>query len=498
MKTTKIVNDASNDIIKYKYFDDRFRKYLVDKKVSKKYWPLIIACISKTIHDKSKHLIHYLVVDNINEVVNNVKNFIYLLETLTLNGYNSDEIHYMIIYLDVSLDKLFSIYAKMLSSNEKIVQISSGTVLGLIGQKSPEIIFKEVKKNLENNDNDKKKSLLSALFISSYKPNRPLTFNPPKFILEFVITCLGSQDKEISYKSLGTCLRLFDFDPTFFYEYLINYINYSNDSKISFLHTIYYTSLTNPDYELKLLIESSKTNSPQIISKVIYVFSNKLQDEKINKKKLQRKIFHLFKKWHKHQDIQNLSKNERILENTVKVDISFAFDFLLKWIVEENDDIVKHKFFYPELIYNAFKNTEGHLISFLEKLSLHNKRFDALIDGIFKEMIFDLRLKFDSMYLIYNATTTRDLKIYFKTQEISESVNKLYANTLDEVPARISNALKIIKEHPLRLSDTNYKLVENKKKDLNTRLKFFTCKHLLISRCLDLLVRLSKERGLKP
>ena len=496
MNSTDIVQNVSDYIIKFRHFDGNFKLYLLDNNIPQKYWPLIIARICRIIPDKTRNLVYDLVVDNINEIVNDEGNFIYLLETLTLNGYNSNQIHDMIINIEVSIEKLFLIYNKMLSSNEKIVRIFSSIMLGLIGRKSPESLFEEVKNNLDGNVDDKRNYMLTALFIASYKPYRHLIFNPPKFILEFVTNCLRSQNNEISYSSIATCIRLFDIEPIFFYEHMRNYLIEYDVSKTNFLQAINYENLvSNPDYELKLLIESSRTESSQVISQVLAVFANKLHDKIINKKELQKVTFDLIKKWHQHPDIQNVSKETWLLENAANADICYAFDFLLNWIIKEDDDLIMYRF-YPKLIYNTFKTNEDHLISFLEKLIAYDKRFDNLIDGIFYELIFDLRLEFDSKFYIHNETTGRDLKNYLNTTEISELLDTLYAEQLDDVPAKITKALEIVQKYQLPTSNSNYKSVEHKKKELNNTLEFFKRKVLLISKCLEFLVNLSNKRGL--
>ncbi len=496
MSSADLVQTTADNIVKHRYFHDRFKTYLKEKNIHQKFWPLIIAHINKTNYEETKNLVHYLVDDNIDEIVDDEDNFIILLETLAGNGYDPNQIHYMIINLNFKLEKLFSIYKKMVSSHEKTVRISSGTVLGLLGRKSPEILFEEINRNLDSNEDDKKKALLTGLIMASYKPYRNPKFVLPEFVFQYVIENLPSSVNDISFLAVFVSIRLFDLDPRF-YQALEAYISESEAYKTNFLQAIHYETLvSNPESELSLLINCSKAESPQIISQVLAIFADKLYDKKINRKELQRGALELIKRWHIHPDFQLLSGSTWLLENIAKADTNCAFDFLLDWIINEQDDLIAHEFFYPKLIYNVFKSHEDHLIAFVERLVACDKRFDKLVDGIFHEIIFDLRTGFDSQFRLHNETTGRDLRIYLSGHGIVEQLDMLCAEQLDDVPIRVSKALEIIEEYPLPATDSNYNSIEHKRKELNNTLEFFERKTLLLSKCLGLLAVLSQKRNL--
>ena len=148
------------------------------------------------------------------------------------------------------------------------------------------------------------------------------------------------------------------------------------------------------------------------------------------------------------------------------------------------------------MIYNTFKSYEGKLIDFVERLISYDKRFDKLIDGIFQELISDLRSSFDSKLRLHNETTPRDLKVYLSAHNIAEQLNLLTAEQLDDIPIRITKALEIVEEHQLPSTDSNYKNLEHKKKELNNTFEFFKRKTLLLSKCYSLLVLLAQRRNL--
>ena len=338
MNSADFVQSIAEDIIRHRYFYARFKRYLREKNIHQKLWPLIIAHINKTNYKETKNLVHYLVDENIDEIVDDEDNFINLLETLAGNRYDSNQIHYMIINLDVKLEKLSSIYKKMVSSHEKTVRISSGTVLGLLGRKSPEILIEEINRDLENNVDDKKKAMLTGLFIASYKPYRHSKFVLPEFIFQYVLQNLASSVNDISFLAVFISIRLFDLN-SIFYQTLETYISESDVNKSNFLQAIRYENLVaNPESELSLLIKCSKTDSPHIIFQVLAIYADKLYDKKIDIKQLQKVTLELIKKWHKQPDFQHLPESTWLRENIGKTGTNYAFDFSLDWIVNEQDD----------------------------------------------------------------------------------------------------------------------------------------------------------------
>ena len=155
-------------------------------------------------------LIHYMVDDNIDEIVEEEDNFIILLETLAKNGYDSIQIHHMIVSLDVELEKLSTIHKKMVSSQDKTVRIVSGTVLGLLGRKSPEILFEEINLNQDKDDDNVTKAILTGLFMASFKPYRNPEFVLPEFVFQYIMKTLSSNVNDISLMALSVSIRLFD------------------------------------------------------------------------------------------------------------------------------------------------------------------------------------------------------------------------------------------------------------------------------------------------
>jgi hypothetical protein len=130
---TNIVKSISEDIVKNRYFYSKFKHYLVDKNIHKKYWPLIIGYISRIPSDEIRYSIYDLVPETINDLVHHEENFIICLEILSSNEYYSKQLPDMIDQLEATFEKLFILYKKMISSKEKTVRLCSNRVLGLIG-----------------------------------------------------------------------------------------------------------------------------------------------------------------------------------------------------------------------------------------------------------------------------------------------------------------------------------------------------------------------------
>jgi hypothetical protein len=493
----ELIESTADDIVNHKYFHGRFKTYLAEKNIEQKFWPLIIAHIIKTKCSETKNLIHYIVFENINEIAADVDNFIILLDTLAANGYDSNQINYMIVNLELNLGKLIKIYEKMKSSKDTTVHLASGTVLGLLGRKSPDFLFEEINLNRSNDDRNVKTVFLSGLYMASYKPYRNPNFVLPESIFQYVLDNLSTSINDIAFLAVTVSVRLFDLDSRF-YQTLTTYVSESDVHKSNFLAAIQSENLvSNPESEVLLLIRCSETESPKVISEVLAIYLAKFYDERIYEKKpLQEVALNLIKKWHKHSDFQQISDSTALLENIAKVDTNYAFDFLLDWIVNQQDDPILHQFYYPKLIYNTFKSHENELIGFVERLISYDKRFDKLIDEIFQEIISDLRSGFDSKLKHHNETTPRDLKVYLSAHTITGQLDLLYAEQLDDIPMRITNALEILEEYELSSTDSNYKNLEHKKKELNDTLEFFKRKTLLLSKCSNLLVLLAQRRNL--
>ena len=497
MTSAELIERAGDDIVKDRHFYDRFRTYLVEKKIEQKFWPLIIAHIIKTKSGETKNLIQDIIFESINEIASDADNFIILLETLAANGYDSNQIHYMIVNLDINLEEMIKIYKKMKSSEDKTVRLASGTVLGLLGRKSPDFLFEEISLNRSDDNHNVKVALLTGLFMASYKPYRNPNFVLPESIFQYVLENLSTSINDISFLAVTVSVRLFDLDSRF-NQTLNTYVSESDVHKSNFLAAIQSENLvSNPESEISLLIRCSETESSKVISEVLAVYLVKFYDERIYKKKpLQEVALKLIKKWHKHPDFQHTPDSTALLENIAKVDTYYAFDFLLDWIVNQQDDPILHQFYYPKLIYNTFKSYEKDLIGFVERLISYDRRFDKLIDEIFQDIISDLRSGFDSKLRLHNETTPRDLKVYLSAHNIAGQLDLLDAEQLDDIPIRITKALEIVEEYELSSTDSNYKNLEHKKKELNDTLEFFKRKTLLLSECRNLLVVLAERRDL--
>jgi hypothetical protein len=482
--STELTERAADDIVKHRYFYDRFRTYLTEKNIDQKFWPLVIAHIVKTKGSEMKNLVHYTVSQNISETATDVDNFIILLEALAASRYDSNQIQNMIVNLDVNSEKLTKIYKRMNSSNDETVRLASGTILGLLGRKSPEFLFEEINLNGNNEDRNVRTILLTGLFMASYKPYRNPDFILPESIFQYVLENLSNSINDISFLAVSTSIRLFDLDERFYQTLDVAAIQYEN-------------LVSHPESEVSLLIRCADTESPKVVSDVLGVYLSKFYDERLDgKKSLQETALKLIKKWYKHTEFRQIPDSTVLLENIAKVDTNYAFSFLLDLIVNQHDDLILHQFYYPKLVYNTFKSCEQELIDFVERLISYDKRFDKLIEGIFQELIFDLRSDFDSKLRLHNETTPRDLKVYLSAHNIEGQLDLLNAEQLDDIPFRITKALEIIEEYQLPSTDLNYKNLEHKKKELKNTLEFFKRKTLLLSKANNLLVLLAERRDL--
>lgn len=486
------------DVIDNNYFYDRFPSYLRKRKINNKDWPLVIAHIVLRKNEKIKNSVYYLITDNINKLVEDVENFTNLLTILIQNDYDIGQVRYSISHINIDLEKLTILYKKMNQSENSTVKECSGTILGLIGRKSPEVLFQKMEK-INDLEESEKTVFNDALLMSSFRPFRNPNFRLPEDAFNYIIQSIHSENDNISIAGLCMCIRSFDLDNRF-NTILKEYVVESDITKRNFLNAIFYERLfSDRKTEICLLIECSKTNSGDVTKLAFSAFAVRLHDRYIEMKDLQdlqRVTLDLIKKWHKHPDFQHLSESSSLLERITMVDPNYTFDFLLDWIINEQDDLVAHQFYYPKLFYNFFKSYEEQLIAFVERLASYDKKFDKIVDGIFQELIFELRLDFDSQFKLHNETTGRDLNSYLNVCQIKDQLDLLYAEQLDDVPVRITKALEIIEEYQLPSTDANYKNLEHKKKDLINTLEFFERKIMLLSKSLSFLVLHSQKRNL--
>lgn len=493
-RTSTDIKKIATEIISNDYFYDKFKHYLKENKIEKKKLAMVIAEVVKNANQEMETHVHYLIQENIQEIVKDINNFSNLITTLADKGYDSTKIHYMTVVMDVNLEKLRLIYEKFKKSENKTVKEYSSTILGLIGRKSPSYLFRQIENETRLDDNTIM-IFSKALHFSSYKPFRHKEFTPSTGIIDFVIDNINSENKVNQTLAISTGIRLFDLYNSKLFTVLKNYIRKSDDNKNTFLYSIRDEKLyLNRQSETSLLLLCTKTESSSVIRSALEVFKYKLYDKEIKKNHIQKTALNLIKKWSTHHDFQDIQNDTSLLSNIADVDTKYVSAFLQEWILNLEYDEIMFEYYYPKLIYNIFKNYHDKYVDFLSKLanSNLNQKFDMIINFSIKEMVFDTKLKFDSELYIHNNATIRDLK------KIVNSISEeLYSKNVDSMPTSLCSAIHILLELKISKSDPSYSVYENLRKELKCKLIFFEQKFKLLKMCLELLIGIAQKRNIK-
>jgi hypothetical protein len=185
-----------------------------------------------------------------------------------------------------------------------------------------------------------------------------------------------------------------------------------------------------------------------------------------------------------------------LLSEVGDIDIRFASDYLREWVLDDNVAPKMQDFFYPKVVYSLFKNHEDELIEFMENLTTFGSKFEILINKTMSEMMFDLRLNFDSELELHKKTTARDLKNLLKGESLDAELATLHALNLDDLSGKISKALDIIDRYQIPETHQNYQMLEYQKKQLHSKLEFLKSKGSLVTKCLHILEQISQERNI--
>jgi hypothetical protein len=496
VEISAIHKDIAEEIISNNFLHE-IATYLERKKIKKNEWPLILSELVRRKDERISNSIAFQIQRNVDELLEDLDNFIFLLLTLTENGYDSSRLSETISSIKVDHAKLSSLYKKMMNSSNHIIKECSSTTLGLIGRKSANDMFRQL--DIGTLDVIEKKRINIALHMASFKPFRDPNFELSESVFKYVTKSLSSENNEASLYAVAIAIRLFDLDRRFLCS-LQGYIDKSDTNKNNFLKVIYSEWLYfNRDSEVLLLVSCSNTNSIDIIKNALAVYAGKLDDKYIDIKDrqiLQKRALDLVKKWQTVEDFIRPERDSYLLENICKVDPDYNLSYAINWITQEDIIPVKHRFYYPSLFYKMFRNHEDLLVVFIRTLIQNDKKFDVLVAGILEEVILDLRSRLNSEFKIFNNTITTEFKRLLGNKEFLTEIDSLIAKNLDDVPSRMSLALNIIEKNPLPQSNPHYRSLEHKKKELDDKLTLFSDKNSLLSNCLQLLIQLSTVRGL--
>ena len=486
------IDKLIKEIISHQYFRSiQLKKYLQKNNIDKKYWLAILLQVIKTNYEiVDYYSINEILINIVIENSNDVKNFLSLLDILVDRNYEYDNIQYLIMNLQYNIEQMKVIYEQMKLSDKPLIKKLSANILGLIGRRSPQVLFDEVEKTY-NSNNFEKELILCGLSISSFKPFRHINFIPPKFVIEFIIQSINHNHTEIAIIAARVAIRMFDLYDKF-YENLKNYINRSANNKINFLNSICYDQLYgNRKAEVLLLMECSKTEAVDTINLVLSIFSYKLTDKYIDiedKISLQKISLDLIKKWHSNKFIKNI-QNRNILKSIGNVNINYTFEYLKKWICCQ-DNVKEIESIIAKIILYIFNDYEDKLIDFLLIL-YHNEKneWDNVLNLILKEMLSDIRFDLDHELASYNSNIQKAERI------IPNNLNNFYAYTLDNILIKINDILKIINDFHFSDTDSNYRKYEILRKELEKKKQFFDRKIRQLNRTLELLNRISLERN---
>jgi hypothetical protein len=476
------------------YPPQKFHSFLKEKGIHENCWAEIVSYIvNKIKYENTKELLMFTIGRSVNQLATNVNCFMLMLEAIEDQYHDFNRIHYLLTDLDIDLGRMKVLYHKIKQSDKALVKKAEGTMLGLIGRKSPEFLFQEVDRNFDSISDDTKIRLLTAIFMASYKPYRHPNFNHPKNIFGFVESCLSSVNSELSYHALGASIRLFDLCPQIFHT-LKNYIIQSNKHKSNFLRTIHFEKLvSNEESEFSLLSECCKTDSADVVSNFFEVSAGRLADKNIYKIRLQRITLDLIKKWSYRKEFYDLSEKSWMLTNVVNADVNYTYTFLREWISHEEYNEIRFRIFYPCLILNTFKDIKNRFVDFLNELRKNRgEEFDELIESAIKKFVSDVRFTLRSEVYRYNAANLRDLNEVIGYADI----DNLKSEEWDDMVSKIDNALENIDKNQLLAQDPKRQSYEHLRKDLERKKMVFKDKSRLIEGCLTFLIEIADERNL--
>ena len=191
-----------------------FAQFLNDRKIAKKYWPLIIVDIidSKGIKDRSS--IYSMIKDNINDLLADGESFGQLLNKLQYDGYGFLKIQETLLLQDVDSRKLKCVYKEMRTSKDASIRESCATILSIIGRREPDYLFQEIKNSAPVTI--EKVIFLKALSMACFRPFRNVNFSLTRQIFNFVTKSIY-ETEEIAYYACLVAIRLMDLDKTFYH-----------------------------------------------------------------------------------------------------------------------------------------------------------------------------------------------------------------------------------------------------------------------------------------
>ena len=118
-----------------------FAQFLNDRKIVKKYWPLIIVDIINSKGIKNRSSIYSMIKNNINDLLIEGESFGQLLNKLQYDGYGFLKIQETLLSQDVDSRKLKCVYKKMRTSKDASIKESCAMILSIIGRSEPNYLF---------------------------------------------------------------------------------------------------------------------------------------------------------------------------------------------------------------------------------------------------------------------------------------------------------------------------------------------------------------------
>jgi len=118
-----------------------FAQFLNDRKIVKKYWPLIIVDIINSKGIKNRSSIYSMIKNNINDLLIEGESFGQLLNKLQYDGYGFLKIQETLLSQDVDSRKLKCVYKEMRTSKDASIKESCAMILSIIGRSEPNYLF---------------------------------------------------------------------------------------------------------------------------------------------------------------------------------------------------------------------------------------------------------------------------------------------------------------------------------------------------------------------
>lgn len=190
-----ILEEIVKDIKSKNFINEEIIKYLKERNIDKRYWSKIITDVITKDTYKQDYSFLRMLKKYADFLALDIDSFLSLLSALVDKGFSSSGIHFLITELEIDVEKMKILYKEIFEHNNPIIKKQNGTILGKIGQKEPEFLFRIIKQDIDTVDDYKRKTFIGALYRASYLPYRNSNFRPSEDIRDLILSSIYSADE---------------------------------------------------------------------------------------------------------------------------------------------------------------------------------------------------------------------------------------------------------------------------------------------------------------